>query len=203
MSHFTVVRGSNFSILNEGRVAEVKLLFTKLQEEITTVKKSVTQFRVETGSPDFKVAEFPVIELKPEPQRIEHINTNNPPKASFDDKKIPLALSAKAEQVIDTVNLCGTSKKGALSPITYSLSEALKVKPYLESIKDDRLSKSENECSQGKVTVYNESDDEETFSELEAKQARYNFISRKFISTQEMIDYHTSREKKVSFELTI
>jgi hypothetical protein len=173
----------------------MKLLFTKLQEEITTVKKSVTQFRVETGSADFKAAEFPVIELKPE--------SNRPPKASLDDRKAPLALNAKAEQVSDVVDLQGISKKGALSPVTYSASRALKTKPYLENFKNDSYSKSENDCSQGKVSVYNKPDDCEAFSVLDEKRARYTITTRKFTATQEMIEYHTSREKKVSFELTI
>jgi uncharacterized protein YxeA len=181
----------------------MKLLFTKLQEEITTVKKSVTQFRVETGSADFKAAEFPVIELKPESQRIERAEANRPPKASLDDRKAPLALNAKAEQVSDVVDLQGISKKGALSPVTYSASRALKTKPYLENFKNDSYSKSENDCSQEKVSVYNKPDDCDAFSALEEKRARYTFTTRKFIATQEMIEYHTSREKKVSFELTI
>jgi hypothetical protein len=181
----------------------MKLLFTKLQEEITTVKKSVTQFRVETGSADFKAAEFPVIELKPESQRIERAEANRPPKASLDDRKAPLALNAKAEQISDVVDLQGISKKGALSPVTYSASRALKTKPYLENFKNDSYSKSENDCSQGKVSVYNKPDDCDAFSALEEKRARYTITTRKFIATQEMIEYHTSREKKVSFELTI
>jgi len=181
----------------------MKLLFTKLQEEITTVKKSVTQFRVETGSPDFKGAEFPVIELKPESQRIEHAEANRPPKASLDDRKAPLALNAKAEQISDVVDLQGISKKGALSPVTYSANRALKTKPYLENIKNDSFSKSENDCSQEKVSAYNKPDNCDAFSALEEKRARYTITTRKFIATQEMIEYHTSREKKVSFELTI
>jgi len=181
----------------------MKLLFTKLQEEITTVRKSVTQFRVETGSSDFKAAEFPVIELKPESQRIEHAEANRPPKASLDDRKAPLALNAKAEQVSDVVDLQGISKKGALSPVTYSASGALKAKPYLEGFKNDGYSKSENDCSQGKISVYNKPGDCDAFSVLDEKRAWYNFTSRKFIATQEMIEYHSNREKKVSFELTI
>jgi hypothetical protein len=181
----------------------MKLLFTKLQEETTTVKKSVTQLRVETGSSDLKATEFPVIELKPESRKIEHVEANKPPKASLDDRKVPLSLSAKVEQVYDIVALQGTPKKDALSPVTYSASGALQTKPYLERFKNDSFSKSENDCSQGKVSVYSKSDDWKTFSALEEKQARYNFTIRKFIATQEMIEYHSNREKKVSFELTI
>ena len=181
----------------------MKLLFTKLQEEITTVKKSVTQFRVETGSPDFKVAEFPVVELNPESQSIEHAGPNRPSTASIDDRKAPLALSAKAEQVSDVVDLQGISKKGALSPVTYSASGALKVKPYLKSLENEDFSEPENDHFKGRVSVFNKSDDCDACSALDEKRARYTITTRKFIATQEMIEYHTSREKKVSFELTI
>jgi hypothetical protein len=181
----------------------MKLLFTKLQEEITTVRKSVTQFRVETGSSDFKAAEFPVIELKPESQRIEHAEANRPPKASIDDRKVPLALRAKAEQVSDVVDLQGISKKGALSPVIYSASGALKVKPYLKNLDNEDFSEPENDRCKGRVSVYNKSDDCDVFSALDEKRARYTITSRKFTATQEMIEFHTSREKNVSFELTI
>jgi hypothetical protein len=181
----------------------MKLLFTKLQEEITTVKKSVTQFRVETGSSDFKAAEFPVIELQPESQKIERAEANRPPKASLDDRKAPLALNAKAEQVCDVVDLQGISKKGALSPVTYSASGELKTKPCLEGFKNDSYSKLDNNCIQGKVSVYNKTEDLESLVMPDERRAWYIFTSRKFIATQEMIEYHSNREKKVSFELTI
>jgi hypothetical protein len=180
----------------------MKLLFTKLQEEITTVKKSVTQFRVETGS-DIKNAEFPVIEIKPESQRIEHAEAIRHPKASFDNRKTPLALTTKTEQVNDIVDLQGIPKKAALSPVTYSTNRVLAARPCLESFKDDRFSKSENDHSQGKVAVYSEPEDREAFSALEEKRAKYQLTTRKFIATQEMIEYHTNKEKRLSFELTI
>jgi hypothetical protein len=180
----------------------MKLLFTKLQEEITTVRKSVTQFRVETGS-DIKNAEFPVIEIKPESQRIEHAEAIRYPKASLDNRKTPLALTTKTEQVTDIVDLQGIPKRAALSPVTYSTNRVLAARPCLESFKDDRFSKSENDYSQAKVAVYSEPDDGEAFSVIEEKQARYLYTSRKFISTQEMIEYHSSKEKQLSFELTI
>jgi hypothetical protein len=167
----------------------MKLLFTKLQEEITTVRKSVTQFRVETGKTDVKAAEFPVIELKPESQRIEYVEDNTRAPASYNDRRVPLALAGKAGQVSDVVDLRGVSKKSALSPVTYSAHGALKATPCRESLDTDSVSKAEN--------------DGETFSVLDEKRARHQFTTRKFIATQEMIEYHTAQEKHVSFELTI
>ena len=41
------------------------------------------------------------------------------------------------------------------------------------------------------------------FQRLKKNEPDTILLSRKFIATQEMIEYHTSREKKVSFELTI
>lgn len=181
----------------------MKLLFTKLQQEITTVKKSVTQVRVETGNADFKNAEFPVIELKPASQSIERTEDANPLRASVERRKTPLALSAKAEQVADIVDIQGMPEKGALNPVTYSARGALKARPYQQSFLADKYSSPDNEYSRGSVTVYSEPDERETFSAPDEQQARYHFTSRKFISTQEMIEYHTSKEKRLSFELTI
>jgi hypothetical protein len=181
----------------------MKLLFTKLQEEITTVRKSVTQFGVETGSSDCKAAEFPVIELKPQSQSVEFVKPNKPPKASLDTGKTPLALSSKAEQISDVVDLGGKSKKGALSPITYSASGALQVKPYLESFENDRFPRSENDRIQEKVSVYGKSDNGDALSALDERRAHYQITTHKFIATQQMVEYHNSREKRLSFELTI
>jgi hypothetical protein len=173
----------------------MKLLFTKLQEEITTVRKSVTQFGVETGSSDYKAAEFPVIELKPQSQSVEFVKASKPPKASFDTGKTPLALSSKAEQISDVVDLGGMSKKGVLSPITYSASGALQAKPCLESFENDRI--------QEKVSVYGKSDSGDALSALDERRAHYQITTHKFIATQQMVEYHNSREKRLSFELTI
>lgn len=187
----------------EGRVAEMKLLFTKLQEEITTVKKSVTQFRVETGA-DSSVKEFPVIELKPESTKIEHREVNGAPKACYDSRQSPLALvGAKAEQVHDVVDLKGVSKGNAPMPLTYSTNGVLKAKPYAESMKVDLYPTSGKDCGKEKISVYREPQELEAFPVFDEKRARYQFTARKFIATQEMIEYHCSREKRLSFELTV
>jgi hypothetical protein len=185
----------------EGRVAEMKLLFTKLQEEITTVKKSATQFRVETGA-DSSVKEFPIIELKPESTKIEQREVNSAPIASHDSRKSPLALRTKAEHVYDVVDLRGGSKGNALNPVTYSTMGALKSQPYAESVKVD-IYPSSKDYGQEKISVYRKPQEREACLELDEKRARYQITARKFIATQEMIEYHTSREKKLSFELTI
>ena len=99
----------------------------------------------------------------------------------------------------DTYSGYHTGKRGGC--FTYSASGELKTKPCLEGFKNDSYSKLDNNCIQGKVSVYN--NDCEAFSALDEKRAWYNFTSRKFIATQAMIEYHSNREKKVSFELTI
>ncbi len=194
--------GSNFSILHEGRVAEVKLLFTKLQEEITTVKKSVTQWRVETGTAS-SAADFPVIELKPEPQSIEQRKVNKPTIACLNDRKAPLAFDEKAERVYDVVDLKGTSKNNTLAPVTYSTSGALKALSCPENFQEGKRRASTEDCSQEKISVYRKPCELETFPVYDDKRARYEFTTRKFIATQEMIEYHSSREKRLSFEVTI
>lgn len=179
----------------------MKLLFTKLQEEITTVKKSVTQWRFETGA-DSSRREFPVIELKPELTKTEQREVNGPPKACFDSRKSTLALGAKAEPVYDVVDLKGVSKGNALNPVTYSTIGTLKAQPYAESMKVD-IHPTSKDYGQEKISVYRKPQEREAFSELDEQRARYQITARKFIATQEMIEYHSSREKRLFFEVTI
>lgn len=199
---FLIVWGSNFSILREGRVAEMKLLFTKLQEEITTVKKSVTQFRVEAGS-DSRTAEFPVIELKPESPKIVHREVTRSPQASFEGSRPPLALRAKAGQVDDIVDIREVSNKSALNPVTYSATGALKAKPCSKNIDDEGPLKVDRDFRPDRVSVNYRTGELETVPLLDEKRAKYQYTTRKFIATQEMIEFHTSRAKSRSFELTI
>jgi hypothetical protein len=180
----------------------VKLLFTRLQEEVTTVKKSVTELRVEVG-PALKTDEFPVIELEPESPKIDHREINRPSQGSPEHRKTPLALSARTGQVTDVVDLQGVTQKNVLGPVTYSADGVSRVKPCLESLEGDRAQKLEKDYSYDKASVYQAPDKPEIFSILDERRARYQFTARKFISTQEMIEYHSSQEKRFSFELTI
>jgi len=182
----------------------MKLLFTRLQEEITTVKKSVTQFRVETSSPRFKTDESPVIDITPEPSRANRGDTHRPLKASTNDQKTPLALnSANTKHVSDIVDLQGISKRDGLCPVTYSASRTLKANPCPRTMGDDRSLELDGTYNLKNGSVYQESNDSEDFSLLDEKRVRYQLTTRKFISTQEMIEYHSAQEKRVSFELTI
>ena len=181
----------------------MKLLFTRLQEEITTVKKSVTQLRVETGSARIKTAELPAIELTPEPQIVEHGEALRPSKASSGNQQAPLALNAKTESIRDVVDIQGISKRDALSPVTYSANRVLNANPYPERLGDDSFLNSDNDYNKNNVSVYQKSGDSKDFSALDERRARFLYTTRKFISTQEMIEYHTAKEKRVSFELTI
>jgi hypothetical protein len=181
----------------------MRLLFTRLQEEITTVKKSVTQLRVETGSVRSKAADLPAIELTPEPQIIVHGEALRPLKESPDNKKVPLVLNEKTESIRDVVDIKGISKRDALSPVTYSASRVLKANPYWERPGDDSFLNSDNDYNRSTISVYEKSGDHNGFSALDERRARFQYTTRKFVSTQEMIEYHTTREKRVSFELTI
>lgn len=180
----------------------MKLLFTKLQEEITTVKKSVTQFRFETGS-ESRTAEFPIIELKPESPKIIHREITRSPQASVEGGRPPLALSAKAGQVDDIVDIREVANKSALNPVTYSGTGALKAKPCSKNIDDEGPLKVDRDFSPDRVSANYQMGELETVSLLDEKRAKYQYTTRKFIATQEMIEFHTNRAKSRSFELTI
>lgn len=181
----------------------MKILFTRLQEEITTVKKSVTQLRVETGSARSKAADLPAIELTPEPQIIVQREALRPLKESSDNQKAPLVLNAKTESIRDIVDIQGISKRDALSPVTYSASRELNTNHYREALGDDSFLSSDNDHNRNNISVYQKSDDRNGFSALDERRARFQYITRKFSSTQEMIEYHSTKEKRVSFDLTI
>lgn len=181
----------------------MKLLLTRLQEEITTVRKSVTQLRVETGSASSKVAELPAIELTPEPQIIVQGEALKPLKESSDNQKAQLLLNAKTENIRDVVDIQGISKKDFLSPVTYSASGALKANPYRKKLGDNSFLNSDTDYNRNNISVYQKSDDHNGSSALDERRARFQYTTRKFISTQEMIEYHTTKEKRASFELTI
>ena len=182
----------------------MKLLFTRLQEEITTVKKSVTQFGVETSSLRFKTDESPAIDITPEPSRANRGDAHKPLKASANDQKTSLALNAaNTEHVADIVDLQGISKRDGLCPVTYSASRTLKANPYPRIMGDERSLKLDDTYNLKNESVYQKSNDSEGFSLLDEKRALYQLMTRKFISTQEMIEYHTAQKKRVSFELTI
>lgn len=181
----------------------MKILFTRFQEEITTVKKSVTQFRVETGSPKFKPDELTVIDITPEPSGTKRGDDRRTFQGSFEDQKIPLAFNGKAEYISDIVDLHGISKRNTLCPITYSVNGVLQGNPNDDTCTDKRLGKTDHDHNKEDVLAYRKSDDLAGFSSHDEKRAQYRFVTRKFITIQEMIEHQRSQEKRVLFELTI
>ena len=181
----------------------MKILFTRLQEEVTTVKRYVTRVRVETGSPRIKPDEFSVIDITPESCKTTQRDACRPLRSSNEDRKPPLTLNAKAGCVSDMVDLQGIPKENSLTPVTYSAGSILKGSHSREKSVDKSFLNSETGYIQNNEPSYNKSANSAGFSVLDESRARYRFTTRKFISIQEMIEYHSAQEKRVSFELTI
>lgn len=181
----------------------MKLLFTRLQQEIGTVKKSVTQFRVETGS-DFDSTQFPLIELKPESSKTEPQQSVQSAKVPFEERKTPLALNGKADRFSDIVDLRGVSKKETMIPHTYSIAGILKAAgPNATRIQDsDSIKTGGTRITENAPEYYKPADGEDR-SMLSEGQARYLFVTRRFIATQEMVEYHAAQERHGSFEMKI
>jgi len=181
----------------------MKLLFTRLQQEIGTVKKSVTQFRVETGS-DSDSTQFPLIELKPESSKTEAQQSVQSAKVPFEERKTPLALNGKADRFADIVDLRGVSKKETLIPNTYSIAGILRATLSSQTrIEDNGSLKADGTRIPENTRAYYKPADGEDSSMLSEGQARYLFVTRRFIATQEMVDYHAAQERRGSFEMKI
>ncbi|MFZ2800337.1 MAG: hypothetical protein WAZ30_08940 [Syntrophorhabdus sp.] len=182
----------------------MKLLFTRLQEEVITVKRSVTRVQVETGASRIKPYKFQVIDITPEPCEKKREDAQGVSKLSSEDQKNPLSLNAKSEHVSDIVDLQGTPDKGnSLTPVIYSAGSILKGNHSREKSVDKSFLSSKTGYIQKNEPSFNKSADSVDFSMVDESLARYRFTTRKFISTQEMIEYHRAQEKRVSFELTI
>ena len=182
----------------------MRVLFTKQQEEITTVKKSVMLITVDTGSQDFKAAECPVIEMHPETQVVDRPTfTSTSPRFSRQQRKTIPDLSGRSNQVTDIVDLHRRSTNNAPGRIAYSKTRALRSSPLMERYVDEGVTKSYDSFAphQGRVPDGQKDDYARRLSD--GRPLHSDMRVYKFIVAQEMTEHQSGRAKRVTIEITV
>lgn len=180
----------------------MKLLFTRLQEDNSIVKRSVTQLRVETGSGS-ETPDFPAITLYPESRVAEKGIDARPLRVPLNDGAKRLALRGNAENRPDTVDLQGLKGRDRLQPLGYSSRGREGTGLCLTEREGKVFGIPVDDSAEDRGFVCSQSENREVFSLTEEKQARYQFVARKFIAVQNIIEYDHRKEKTKSFELII
>jgi hypothetical protein len=182
----------------------MRVLFTKYQEEVTTVKKSITEVKIETDGADFKTAEFPVIEVGPRVLNVDGPAASKPVQTRTDRHRgSPIAVGNRAEQVRDIVDLRGLSKNENRGPVGYSARGAARSNPCQEPCAGEGLSHSGN----GPVAKEGRADGgfqtDRSGATNEEKLSRYNSAARISVATQMMSQYHSRQEKKLTINIEV
>jgi hypothetical protein len=126
----------------------MRILFTKYHEVVTSVKKSVTQVRLQASGRGFEAGESPVVDRVPP--------TTYSSRFSVQQKEaIPAFISAHTGEVIDTVDLHGPSKDNP-SQVTYSMTGGLRGDPLRERYVGENALKSEERCARKQHRASNE-----------------------------------------------
>jgi hypothetical protein len=170
----------------------MRLVFTKLQEEVTTGKKSVTQLQVETGSSDFKAVEPPVIELRQDARGVERPLPTNPSRTSpMHTRKALPALYNTTEQVTDVVDLHRSLPSDSFGPVTYSISGFLGRDTYLGREANQRFSEESVFVAERVSGCGDQVDTSKSL--MQEERARYELTARRFLATQDLVKYHSTR----------
>lgn len=165
----------------------MKVVLTRHREEVTSVRRSITQVRVEAGSRGSLVTDSEVIELKPENTFGEAAST----------------LGAHADDIIDIVDLHCPSSSEIFQQVSYSIPGTSRGGPFPESYLEQKALKSKNESfpnsSQG---VRKRAVDRPRVIQ-EDRPACYDVRINRFIAVQKMTDFQDRIEKKLSVEIEV
>ena len=168
----------------------MRVVLTKYHEEVTSVKKSVTQVQVETNGRGFEVAGPPVIELSPEGPVVDRTSPATcSRKSPVQEKEVLPALSTHAGEVIDIVDLHGPPTKANISRVTYSTAASLRGDHLRERYEGKTTLKLENTFVRKEGLTPNEQRGANPRVINEEGSIRHDLRVRRFITTQEMIEH--------------
>ena len=173
----------------------MRVVFTKYHEEVTSVRKSVTQVKVETSHRSFEVAETPVV----------HRTSPTTSSRRFpvqQQEAIP-ALTARTNEVTDIVDLHSPSNKNTPSQVTYSMAGTMRVDPPCEHYVGEKILKSEDEFVRKQRQAPNEQMGDKPLLINEERFIRYDLTVHRFIATQEMTEHRRRTEKKLTVEIDV
>ena len=178
----------------------MKIILTKFHQEVTSVRKSITQVKFETSSRKTETAELPVIELNPElPSDCRTSPSTTSRRLSVQHKEAVPVLSVHMGEVTDIVELHDPSNTLNLSHGTYSMTGDLRGDPLRERYPYWRAIKPEEPSAH----VQHEGMGNEPSLKAEKRFALFDLTVRKFIATQEMTGHLNRTEKGLSLEIDL
>lgn len=165
----------------------MRFVLTRHSEEVTSVKRSITQVRVEAGSRSSLGADCDVIELKPETSLIETAPT----------------LSAHADDITDIVDLHCPSSSENFQQVTYSIPGTSRGAPSPESYLKQKALKPKNESvpNSGHHPHKHVVDKPQVI--LEERPVCYDVRISRFIAVQKMTDCQDRTEKKLTLKIEV
>ena len=162
----------------------MRVVFTRHREEVTSVRRSITQVRVEAG---IRSSLGDIIELKHETPAREAAPT----------------LSARADGIIDSVDLRSPSSRDNFHQVAYSIPGTSTGGPFRERYVEQKALKSGNES----VPNYSQNLSKHTGDKPRVihkeKPVCYDVRISKFIAVQKMTDFQDHTEMKLPVEIEV
>jgi len=165
----------------------VRVVLTRHREEVTSVRRSVTQVRVEAVSRGSLVTDCEVIELKPETPFREAAST----------------LIAHADDITDVVDLHCPSKTENFQQVTYSIPGTSRGGPFPESYLEQKAIKSENESVPNSGQNLRKRAAEKPRMIQEERPARHDVRINRFIAVQKMTAFQERIEKQLGLKIEV
>jgi hypothetical protein len=165
----------------------VRVVLTRHREEVTSVRRSITQVRIEAGSIGSLVTDCEVIELKPETPFREASST----------------LIVHPDDITDVVDLHCSSKTENFQQVTYSIPGTSRGGPFPESHLEQKALKSENESVPNSGQELRKRATDKPRVIQEERHACYDVRINRFIAVQKMTDFQDRIEKKLSLKIEV
>ena len=182
----------------------MRVVLTKYHEEVTTVRRSVSQVKVEAGGKDSEGADSRVIELKPDtPASDKTAPIISSRRFPAQQRDTTLSLSARVDEISDLVDLHTPSNEGKLTQATYSMTGVLRRNPFQESNGGQNALKSEDESIHHQSRTPHEHMGHERGLINEEKFIPCDLRVRKFVATQEMTEFQNRTKKKLAIEIKV
>jgi hypothetical protein len=171
----------------------MKIVLTKYCEEVTSVKRSVTEVKVQASGRDLEKDEAPLVE------GASPINPSR--RFPGQHKKGTPFLTALAGAVNDTVDLHSPSSKDSLCQLTYGMAGALKDDSRWKRMVGETAFQLEDEHTRKNCQAPIEHMGDEPSLTNEERLVRYRLSARRFIATQNMTEHQNRLERKLKFEI--
>lgn len=182
----------------------MRVILTKYKEEVTTVRRSVSQVKVEAGGKDSEGTDSRVIELKPEtPAGDKTAPIISSRRFPSQQRDTTLSLRARVDEISDLVDLHTPSNEGKLTQATYSMTGVLRRNPFQESNGSQNALKSEDGSIHHQRRTPHEHMGYEQRLINEERSIPHDLRVRKFVATQEMTEFQNHIKKKLSIEIKV